>query len=161
MFKKGTIRRYQEWLESVVTAFRGVKKVKTFSVRKPKRRTSPIDRVTKMKWKKSDTELGIESVHPSRIVGASKVVLFDTKKRDIVLLEADSADGLDVQGTTIKGFAVDSKSKKVRKPKVFLQSIKGDIGIRAFKTAFDGLKTEEKTAIGRTNSEMVILTVYK
>lgn len=161
MFKKVTIRRYQEWLQSVVTAFRGVKKVKTFTVRKPKRRTSPIDRVTKMKWKKSDTELGIESVHPSRIVGASKVVLFDTKKRDIVLLEADSVDGLDVQGTTIKGFGVDSKSKKVRKPKVFLQTIKGEVGIRAFKTAFDGLKTEEKSAIGRTNSEMVILTVYK
>jgi hypothetical protein len=39
--------------------------------------------------------------------------------------------------------------------------VKGDVGIRAFKNAFDALKTDEKEATGRTNDETIILIVYK
>jgi hypothetical protein len=160
-FKKPILRRYQEWLTSVVAAFREVKKAAP-TIRRVKRRKSPIDRVKKMKWRKEDTELGIVSIHPSRIIGASKVILFNTKSRDVTILEAETVDGLDVDGTTIKGVDPKTcKTKKVRKPKEFLSSVKGDVGIRAFKNAFDALKTDEKEATGRTNDETIILIVYK
>jgi hypothetical protein len=114
-----------------------------------------------MKWKKQDTELGVESIHPSRIIGASKVVLFNAKTRVVTLLEAENADGLDVKGTTVVAFdPKGSKCKKVRKPKDFIKGTK-DGGIRAFKNAFDALKTDEKEGKGRTNEDTIILTVYK
>lgn len=161
LFKKPVLRRYQEWLKSVVDAFREVKRT-SVPVRRVKRRKPPIERVKKIKWKKEDTDLGIVSIHPSRIIGASKVVLFNTKTRIISLLEAENVDGLDVEGTSIRGFNEKaSRCKKIRKPKDFLKSVKGDVGIRAFKNAFDELKTEEKQATGRTNEETVILIVYK
>lgn len=160
-FKKPVLRRYQEWLKSLVDAFRQVKKAAP-PVRRVKRRKPPIERVKKMRWKKEDTEFGITSLHPSRLIGASKAVLFNTKTRVVTLLEAETVDGLDVEGTSVHGFDLkSSKCKKVRKPKEFLASIKGDVGIRAFKNAFDTLKTEEKEASGRTNEETIILITYK
>lgn len=160
-FKKSVLRRYQEWLRSLVDAFRQVKKAAP-PIRRAKRRKPPLERVKKMRWKKEDTEFGIQSVHPSRVIGASKVVLFNTKTRVVTLIEAETVDGLDVEGTSIRGFdSKNSRCKKVRKPKEFLASVKGDVGIRAFKNAFDALKTEEKEASGRTNEETIILIVYK
>lgn len=160
-FKKSVLRRYQEWLRSLVDAFRQVKKAAP-PIRRAKRRKPPLERISKMRWKKEDTELQIQSIHPSRIIGASKVVLFNTKTRVVSLLEAETIDGLDVNGTSIRGVDTKiSKCKKVRKPKQFLASVKGDIGIRAFKNAFDALKTEEKEASVRTNEETIILIVYK
>ena len=161
LFKKPVLRRYQEWLRSLVEAFRQVKKAAP-PIRRAKRRKPPIERVKKVRWKKEDTELGIQSIHPSRVIGASKAVLFNTKTRVVTLLEAETVDGLDVEGTSIRGYDdKSSKCKKVRKVKEFLASVKGDVGIRAFKNAFDALKTEEKEASGRTNEETVILITYK
>lgn len=161
LFKKPVLRRYQEWLRSLVEAFRQVKKAAP-PIRRAKRRKPPIERVKKVRWKKEDTELGIQSIHPSRVIGASKAVLFNTKTRVVTLLEAETVDGLDVEGTSIRGYDdKSSKCKKVRKVKEFLASVKGDVGIRAFKNVFDALKTEEKEASGRTNEETVILITYK
>lgn len=160
-FKKPVLKRYQEWLTSLVDAFRQVKRAAP-PIRRAKRRKPPIERVKRMRWLKEHTEFGITSQHPSRLIGASKAVLFNVKTRVLTLLEADTVDGLDVDGTSVKGFDLkNSKCKKVRKPKEFLSSIKGDIGIRAFKNAFDGLKTDEKEATGRTNDETVILIIFK
>jgi hypothetical protein len=161
LFKKPVLRRYQEWLKSVLDAFRQVKRAAP-PIRRVKRRKPPLERVKRMRWKKEDPDLGITSIHPSRIIGASKVVLFNIKARVVTLLEAETVDGLDVDGTSVRGFdPKSSKSKKVRKPKEFLKDTKGDIGIRAFKNAFDALKTEEHEASGRTNEETIILIVYK
>lgn len=160
-FKKAVLKRYQEWLTSLVDAFRQVKRAAP-PIRRAKRRKSPIERVKRMRWLKENPELGITSQHPSRLIGASKAVLFNVKTRIVTLLEANSVDGLDVEGTSVKGFDLkSSKCKKVRKPKEFLSAIKGDIGIRAFKNAFDDLKTDEKEASGRTNEETSILIIYK
>jgi hypothetical protein len=160
-FKKPVLRRYQEWLTSVVDAFREVKRAAP-PIRRVKRRKPPIERVKKMRWLKENTELGITSQHPSRLIGASKAVLFNVKTRIVTLLEAETVDGLDVDGTSIRGFdPKSSRCKKIRKPKEFLSAIKGDIGIRAFKNAFDDLKTDEKEATGRTNDETVILIIFK
>jgi hypothetical protein len=160
-FKKPLLRRYQEWLTSLVDTFRQVKKAAP-PIRRAKRRKPPIERVKKMRWLKENTEFSITSQHPSRLIGASKVVLFNVKTRIVTLLEAETVDGLDVDGTSVRGFdPKSSRCKKVRKPKEFLSAIKGDIGIRAFKNAFEALKTEEKEASGRTNEDTIILCVYK
>ena len=156
VFKKQTLKKYKEWLESLVVTF-GEAKRKT-PTRKAKRRKSPIDCVKNMKWQKSDD--GVDSVHPSRIVGAAKVILFNTKTRTVTLLECESNYGLDVSGTSIVGFdAKSSKCKKIRKPKDFIKSAKG-IGIRAFKSLFDGVKSVESEGKGRTNENTIILAVY-
>ena len=111
-----------------------------------------------MKWQKSDD--GVDSVHPSRIVGAAKVILFNTKTRTVTLLECESNYGLDVSGTSIVGFDTkSSKCKKIRKPKDFIKSARG-IGIRAFKSLFDGVKSVESEGKGRTNENTIILAVY-
>jgi hypothetical protein len=159
VYTKSQLKKCMAWLTHVVDTCREMKR--PTPIRRVRRRKSPIDRVKSMKWKKSDTDLGVESIHPSRMIGASKVVLFNTKTRVVTLLEAENADGLDVKGTSVVSFdSKGCKCKKVRKPKEFIKAIK-DGGIRAFKNAFDALKTDEKIGKGRTNEDTIILTVYK
>jgi hypothetical protein len=133
---------------------------KTTRIRK-KRRKPPAEIVKKLKYKKDDTELGLVSILPSKIVDCQKLVVYNTKLRTITLYEADSAHGLSIKGTTVIGYdEKKSKTKKIRKPKDFFQKISNK-GIRAFKTTFDSIKCVEKPAKGRINSDTILYGVYE
>jgi hypothetical protein len=69
-----------------------------------------------MNYKKEDTEWKIKSVAPYRIVGAEKVVLFNTKTRVCTILEAGPTRGFLSREPPSIGFdSSKSKSKKLRK----------------------------------------------
>ena len=117
--------------------------VKSAFARKPRKKKSksPIELVKKVKHKSTDETYKISSLSPSKIVGADKVLLFNTKYRKATLLQSASPTGLSVKGTTVINF--DEKSsytKKLRKPEKFIKDVK-DKGIRAVKNALDEIKS--------------------
>lgn len=125
--------------------------------RKPKEK-SKEKLVEKVKYKEVDAEYGIASVHPSNIIGASEVWVFNTKYRKLGKYVADEYEKtLTVKGTTIQGFDKGlSIQKTLRKPKDQLKefSTAGKVALRKF---MDGVSAKESALTGRINSDTVIL----
>ena len=142
-------------------------KKQTRSVRKPKQK-SAVDLVKKMKFKSSDPDYGISSIPPQDIIGASALVVFNTKTRKLGKYIASNIDpkgmkrdgsGLSVKGTTIIGF--DEKlsiQKTLRKPEEQLKEFKaaGKVKLRTF---LEEIKTTDTKLNGRSNLETVLLKV--
>jgi hypothetical protein len=162
LYSKKQLKEYLKWLNCLIIACQHQvevsKKLRAPRRRKPK---DPIKAVKSLKYKKEDTLWNIKSIAPYRIIGAEKIIIFNTKTKVCTILEAETREGLSVKGTTIIGFdPLKSKSKKLRKPEPILKIIREEGGIRSVKNAFVQAKTTEKDAKGRVNEDTIILAAY-
>jgi hypothetical protein len=152
-------KKYYKFLQGIVndcmqSAQSSPRKARRKKVKTPEQLTS------KVKYEKENKEFGLTSVSPSSIIGASKLIVFNTKYRQLSLYETLDPAGFIIKGTTIQNFSKDnSKTKTLRKPKEILKNCLG--GIRAFNNAWNSLKTKEKTPTGRLNENTIILKVHK
>lgn len=131
--------------------------------RKPraKKVKSPVQQVAKIKFKKEDTELGIKSVFPSEMVGASQVWIYNTKYKKLAVYRSDSSIGIQVKGTTLQNYEPENcEQKALRKPKEVLDKVltAGKVQLRRI---LDELTTKESPVNGRINEECIILRVIK
>ena len=115
--------------------------------------------VAKMKYEKSNDEFKLTSIKPQDIIGASKLIVFNTKYRQLSIYYAKDLSGLNVKGSTLQNFSEDkSETRRLRKPHAMLQeSVKG---IRAFNKAWGTLKTKATKPTGRINDKTIILKVF-
>lgn len=135
-------------------------KKQTRAPRKVKQKSSS-DIVKQMKFKPSDPQYGIASVNPADVVGASIVVVFNTKNRKIGIYYADEHQTISVKGTTLLYFdETKSQQKTVRKPDEVLPNWK-KVTKHKLKTQFGYLKTTPTKLNGRMNDDTVILKVFK
>lgn len=104
-----------------------------------------------MTYQKKDEELGIESLSPSRLVGAKAAILYNTKYRTLLRFVAKPGETLVVSGSSIRNHDEEkSTSKKVRKPKDFF-------AVEDRWKAYDLLKTTERKATTHVSAEMLII----
>lgn len=134
---------------------------KTTKNYKPRKAVSPEKQASKVKYLKEFQELGLKSVPPSKLIGASEIWLYDTEKRKIHYYVADSHVGtMSVKGTTIVGFdSANSGVKTVRKPQEFLKNFMSS-GKPAARKLFKELTTVQIEPNGRTNESLIILKAY-
>lgn len=127
-----------------------------------KRKTPSAAKLLKgFKYKEKDDEFKIASVDPKKIIGASSVVLFNTKNRKATWICAEDKAGLNIKGASITGFdPKTSVQKTVRKPMEFIATTNGK-GKRAIKNMFDRINAKNSFANGKVNSHTVVLTVVK
>lgn len=129
------------------------------SARKPRaRKEKPANIVAKnVKYMKSFSEYNITSVLPEKIIGASEVIVYNTKYKKLQVYR--STGMLGIKGTSIINYDVaTSGSKTLRKPeqiKDFATMTK-----RTFASAFKSLTTKESAVNGRINEDCVILKVF-
>ena len=117
--------------------------------------------VKKMKFNPSDSKYGIASVNPADVVGATAIVIFNTKNRKIGIYYAEDHQTISVKGTTLLYFdTVKSVQKTVRKPEEILPNWK-KVTKHKLKTQFGYLKTTETKLNGRMNEDTIILKVFK
>ena len=117
--------------------------------------------VAKGKYEEKNEEFKLTSISPTDIIGASKLIVFNTKYRELTIYTTLDPAGFIVKGTTIQNFSKDSsKSKKVRKPENILPVVKTS-GIREINKRFTDLNTKSKTPTGRLNSSTIIMKVLK
>ena len=136
---------------------------KVVKVRKPreKKAKSAVDLVKNLKFQKEEPSLKIVSVHPAEIIGCQQLWVYNTKYRKLTQYLAVGPAGIQVKGTTLTGWDVESStSKTLRKPEESLTALlsAGKVGLRSF---MSNIKTTESKPNGRLNQECILLRVIK
>ena len=131
--------------------------------RKPraKKAVSPEKLSAKFKYLKEFAELNLKSELPSKLVSASEAWLYDTAKRKIIHVMADSHVGtFTVKGSSVIAFdAVTTVQKTLRKPEEQIKSIIS-VGKPAARKAFSEIKSTEVKWNGRSNENLLILKAW-
>ena len=138
----------------------------TRKARKPRAR-SKESIIKKLKFQVNDSELGIASIHPTEVVHANEIWVYNTKTRKIGVYHARNKDprgmgrdGLMVKGTTIQDFCEEtSLQKTLRKPKEQINNWTGKAKTK-FAKSFEEVKTTPIKLNGRMNDNTIILQAF-
>jgi hypothetical protein len=121
----------------------------------------PAVQVARIKFKKEDIELGIKSVNPSEMVGASQVWVYNVKYKRLAAYRSDSAQGIQVKGSTLQNYDPDmSECRSIRRPEAFLKVLLDASKVKLRKLLSD-LTTKGYDVTGRINDECIIVRVIK
>lgn len=132
------------------------------AARKPriKKEKSADKQVAKVKYMISSKDYGIDSIPPIKAVGASRIVVFNTKYRDLIVYNTDKHTGLSFKGSAIKDYDPEkSFSMKLRKPNDVLPKILG-ASAKNFDKVIEAMNGSKKKVNGRFNEALVIVSVY-
>lgn len=129
--------------------------------RKPraKKAVPASKRVAKLNYAKSDATLKLQSVDPTKIVGAEQLWVYNVKTRKLGVYHAESAAGLSVKGSTIEGFlGSSSQAKTLRKPEKQLPEVLA-AGKVALRKVLPNIKAKPAALTGRINKDTILLRV--
>ena len=131
--------------------------------RKPraKKAVSPEKTTRKFKFLREFEELKLKSEPVTKLVGATEAWLYDTAKRKLIHVMADSHIGtFTVKGSAIVGFdAQTTVQKTLRKPAEQIRAVTGG-GKPAARKAFGEIKATETKYNGRGNDNLIILWAW-
>jgi hypothetical protein len=116
--------------------------------------------VSRLKFKKDDSSLGIVSINPVQILGSKEVWIYDTKKRKLAHYKALDDRGLLVKGASLDNFSSDSVEKTVRKPVETLAEFKKASKVK-LRTFLKEIKAVDVPSNGRLNDQCIILRIDK
>jgi hypothetical protein len=162
-FSKIQLRNMIKFCETVINdcgAYVQIKKVE----RKPraKKAVSPEKQASKFKYLKAFDELKLESEPPARLVDANEAWLYDTKKRKLIYVVADTHIGsITVKNNMILGFdAAASVQKTLRKPADQIKALLSG-GKPAARKYFKDIKATDTKFNGRGTENLIILRAGK
>jgi uncharacterized protein (DUF433 family) len=157
------VKKLIEFYEAIMSACEQIAAEQKVLKKPRAAKVKPAEQVVaKLKFMLSETKLGITSAPPATIIGASGVVVYNTKTRKIGYYIATSSAGLGVKGTSLIGFTDKSTQKTLRKPPEQIKEFKEQNTQKRFETWYaKSVKTTETQLNGRFNEETVILKVYK
>jgi len=159
---KSALVRVEKLLTSIVAEAAVVETVSN-AQRKTRKKKAPSTEklIAKLKYCVAAPELGIASVSPSGIIGASEIWIYNKKYRKLGKYVAQDAAGLTVKGTSIKDFNTSlSIQKTIRKPEQQLKEFMaaGKVKLRKFLT---DIRAVDYKLNGRINNDVVILKIFK
>jgi hypothetical protein len=156
---KVQLRNCVKFCELVISdcgAYVQIKKVE----RKPRkvRAVPPEKRAAKFKHVMEFAELKLKGLPAASLVDKAEAWLYDTKKRKLIHLVADShTQAFTVKSNSIIGFStVESQQKTVRKPADVLKAL-GAAGKPAARKIYKDLTTTETAFNGRGTENLIIL----
>lgn len=161
-YSKHQIKAVVKFCEAVLAGLDSYINVKKAKKSPRKRKPVSLEKQSgKVKYLKTFEELKLTSVHPSKIIGSSEVWAYDTAKRKLWYLVADSHVGvMSVKGATILGFdTTKSGVKTIRKPAEILKKIMA-AGKPAARKIFNEINAVHAQPNGRSNENLIILKVY-
>ena len=156
---KNQIKQCVKFIEQVIADCGNYVQIKKVE-RKPraKKAVSPEKLSAKFKYLREFAELKLTSIAPAQLVGASEAWLYDTKKRKLIHVMADTHIGtFSVKGSAIVGFdTVQTVQKTLRKPAEQLKELLAG-GKPAARKTFKDIKATETKFNGRGNENLIIL----
>jgi hypothetical protein len=159
---KTALKNLVKFCESVLAGLGSYLTVKK-AQRVPRKRkaVSPERQASRVKYLKDFEELGLISISPAKIIGATEVWAYDTQKRKLHYYVADSTIGsLGIKGTTILGFdSMNSGIKTLRKPGDILKKLL-TAGKPSARKLFKDVNAVQAKPNGRTNESLIILKAY-
>jgi hypothetical protein len=156
-FKKSKLKKFVKLFETLRAAC-DQQVVTARAPRKPRvRKEKPAGKlVERIKYMKECVELGLKSVSPVGIIGATEVWVYNVKYKKLQVYRAD--EKLSVKGTTLVGYSVsESSAKTIRKP----ETVKDYVAMtkRTFAQAYKTIKCKDAAVNGRINEQCIILKV--
>lgn len=159
---KNQLKQCVKFCETVINDCNSYVQLKKVE-RKPraKKAVSPEKLTRKFKFLKEFDELKLKSEPVTKLVGASEAWLYDTAKRKLIHIMADSHIGtFTVKGSAIAGFdTLTTVQKTLRKPAEQLKAVIGG-GKPAARKAFTEIKSTETKYNGRGNDNLIILWAW-
>jgi hypothetical protein len=116
--------------------------------------------VSKLKFKKEDSSLGIVSLSPAQIIGAKELWCYNTKTRKLAQYKAADAGGLSVKGASLLNYSADSAEKTLRKPAEALAEFKKASKVK-LRTFLKDLTTVDIPCNGKINEHHILLRIDK
>lgn len=154
---KSELKRFNQFVTDIIQACTQQKVI----ARKPRvKKEKPAGvLVSKMKFQLSYDELNLKSANPVSVVGATELLVYNTKYRRITVYRAMEGEKLSVKGTTIINYDVNrSLTQGLRKPEEFF---KKDYSTRKnLQSAISTLTTKSSIPNGRINEDTIIVKVY-
>jgi len=151
--------KFCELVISDCGAYVQIKKVE----RKPRkvRAVPPEKRAAKFKHIMEFAELKLKGLPAASLVDKAEAWLYDTKKRKLIHLVADShTQAFTVKSNSIIGFStVDSQQKTVRKPAEIIKAL-GAAGKPAARKIYKDLTTTETPFNGRGTENLLVLKAW-
>jgi hypothetical protein len=138
-------------LDRIKAAQKATRKIKIPKV-------ASIDKqISKLKFKKEDSEYKIVSINPAQIVGKFKLFVFNAKYKQLTYYKTDDPKGFIISGSTIKNLNKEiSKKITLRRPLDFLPIVLKKTPLQIEKE-MDNLTTKMSEANGRINNETILL----
>jgi hypothetical protein len=159
---KNQLKQCVKFCETVINDCNSYVQLKKVE-RKPraKKAISPEKLTRKFKFLREFDELKLKSESVTKLVGASEAWLYDTAKRKLIHVMADSHIGtFTVKGSAIVGFdALTTVQKTLRKPADQLKTVMSG-GKPAMRKEFKDIKATETKFNGRGNENLVILKAW-
>jgi len=150
------IKSCQEMLSDIDRIKSAGKATRATRVKGPK---AADKQVTRVNYKKEDTEFKLVSIPPIQIIGKRRLYIFNTKYKSITEFISNSVNGFQISGSTLKDFdPVNSRSVKLRKPNEFLPIALGKTPNQIDKE-WQKLTTKTTVPNGRINKETILLRV--
>ena len=154
----GIIKLINAWLESS-ERYRNFKKAN----RKPvvRKAKPPGVQVAKLKYKKEEPSLGLKSISPVEIIGASQVWIYNTKYKKISVYRTDSKEGIQVKGTVLQNYdPAQCEQKALRKPGDVLKKVL-EGGKLVLRKLLSEIPSRNHTVNGRMSDECIILRAIR
>ena len=159
---KNQLKQCVKFCETVINDCNSYVQLKKVE-RKPraKKAVSPEKLTRKFKYLREFDELKLKSEPVTKLVNASEAWLYDTAKRKLIHVMADSHIGtFTVKGSAIVGFdAQTTVQKTLRKPAESIKAVTGG-GKPAARKAFAEIKATETKYNGRGNENLIILWAW-
>lgn len=149
-------------IKTFVTLRDAVKGHVSVAKAKKVRKKKPVDKqkvVARIRFAKEDKDLGITSINPVDILGATELWVYDTKRRRIQHYVGEVAGSLHVKGAKLLGYSEEkSGSKVLRKPE---EQLKEFMALRKNQTEkwYDGVRAKAAPLNGRTATYLLLLKV--
>ena len=160
-FTKSELKKFDLFHKNLVKACVMIQEVgKVERAPKVKKPLSLDKVVSKLKYKKEDTTLGIVSMNPTSIVGAKEIWLYNTRTRKLSQYKAEDAAGLGVKGASLLNYSTESAEKTLRKPAEALAEFKKASKVK-LRTFLKDLSTIDTPCTGKLNEHHIILRIDK
>lgn len=161
-YGKLQVRNFIKFAEQVIADCGSYVQIKK-SEKKPraKKAVPPEKVVARFKYAREFAELKLKSESATKLVGASEAWLYDSAKRKLIHVVADTHLGtFTVKGSAIVGFdPAATVQKTLRKPAEQIKNIIS-VGKPAARKAFKEIKATEVRFNGRGNDNLIILKTY-
>jgi hypothetical protein len=159
---KNQLKQCVKFIEQVIADCGNYVQIKKVE-RKPraKKAVSPERLSAKFKYLKEFAEFKLISVPPAQLVNAAEAWLYDTKKRRLIHVMADTHIGtFTVKGSAVVGFdVINTMQKTLRKPAEQIKELLTG-GKPAARKVFKDIKATETKFNGRGNEHMLILKAW-
>ena len=155
---KKLLKSYESIADACSQQVVSAKAVRKPTVRVVKEKPASVI-ANKVKFLREFPELGLKSVMPATIVGASEAWIYNTKYKKIQVYRALGDGKLSIKGTTIINYEVaTSDGKTIRKPenlKLYVAMARKTIAAE-----YKALTTKVAAVNGRINEDSIILKVF-